>query len=682
MKNLIFLLFFSTFIYSEEISLEKIFKNKYTKPIPYNFSYSEKENSLYWLRKEGKEIFLEKFDLKSLKLEKIEVEEKFLPLEFYLFEGNFLILTKDGWHKTKDFKNFEKVLNYDEGVVSPKGNYIAYSKENNLYLYSLKFLKEEKITKDGKRENFYGKTDWVYCEELQLCDGFKFSKDERYLAFLSFNEEEVSTFPLINYRQLYPSIEHQFYPKAGTQNPKVSLWVYDIKKKNKKLLYEISQREYLSSYTFTPDSKYLIISTLQRNQKVLNFYKIDLKTKKIENILKEEDKFWINFYEEPYFISKDKFIYLSERENYSSPYLYNLEGKNLKKFLRKNQTEKIIYGDEEFLYFVSLSENPTEREVIKLSLIDGREEKILDKGGFKSAYQIENTPFILINYSKVYTPTICYLYNEKTKEIIEIFNSKTEDWENSEKPKVEFFKIDNLYCTLIKPHNFKEDKKYPVIVYVYGGPHSQVVLNRFGGSTFLFHSYLANKGFLVFSLDNRGSYGRGKDWEVSIYKELGKRELEDQLKGIEYLKKLSYVDGEKIGIWGWSYGGFMVLYSMTHSEVFKAGFAVAPVTDWKYYDTIYTERYLGLPEENSEGYFNSSPINFVNALKGKLYLVHGGLDDNVHFQNTSNFIDELIKENKKFQFMFYPGRDHSIRDENARIHLFSEIYDFFVKEFK
>lgn len=677
MKKIFIFISFISILFSEEIKIERIFKGEYTEKFPMNFRFIEKENSIYYLKKEEKN-YLYKFNLKEKKGEKIELE--FEPFSFEIFGEDFFILKEGGWYKTKNFKEFEEICKISGGKFSHFFNYYAYTKDFNLFLFDLNQKKEIKITEDGRKENFYGEVDWVYEEELDLKDGFKFSKDEKYLAFLEFNEEGVGNFPLINYDGAYPSINYQFYPKAGTKNPSIFLWIYDIERDKKEILYAIDSEKYLPFYEFTPNSKCLIIGVMTRDQKTLNFYKIDLKEREIKKILREEDKFWINIIQPPFFLNDKNFLWLSEREGYSLPFIYSIEGDLIKFFKRDEIVEKVVDFEEDFLYLVSIDSNPLMRKLVKISLKNEREEKIFKKEGFLSAYKIENSPYILIYYSRINIPHIIYLLNKNNSELIEIFNSKTEDFDKIKLPENQFLKINDLNAILLKPKDFNPSKKYPLIVYVYGGPHAQLVSDRFGGTTYLFHSLLVQEGFLVFYLDNRGSYGKGKKFESAIHREFGKNELSDQIKGIEYLKKLGFVDEKRIGIWGWSYGGFMVLYSMTHSDIFKAGFSVAPVVDWKYYDTIYTERYLGLEEENKEGYFNSSPINFVKDLKGKLFLVQGSLDDNVHFQNTISFIDQLIKENKKFHFMLYPNRDHSIRDENARTHLFEEIFNFFKKE--
>ncbi len=674
MKRLFIFLLFSSFIFSEKIEIEKIFKGEYLKPLPYNFKYKKEENSIYYLRKDEKTI-LEKFNLKEKKEEKIPLN--FEPLSFEIYKDNFYILNDSCWVKTRDFKDFEEIIKETEGSFSENFNYYAYSKNFNLYIYDLNQKKEIKISDDGKENNFYGTIDWVYGEELDLREGFKFSKDDKFISFLQFNEENVGKFPLINFKGKYPSVDFQSYPKAGTKNPSVSLWLYDIEKNKKEIIYSVNSENLISFYGFTPDSKKLIFSIMPREQKEIIFYLYDIKEKEIKKIFKEESKFWINLIQEPLFLNEKDFLWLSELENLSLPFVYSIDGKLIKKIKRNFIVEKIIDIDENFLYFVSISPDPLKREFIKYSLKDGVEEKIFKKDGFLRVQKIENSEFFLVNYSKVKTPHNYYLLNKKSGEIIEIFNSKKEEFERIELPEVEFLKIEDLYGVILKPKDFNPLKKYPLIVYVYGGPHAQVVSDAFGGTYFLFHSFLVQEGFLVFSIDNRGSYGRGKGFESAIYKEFGRNELEDQLKGIKYLKNLKFIDEERIGIWGWSYGGFMVLYALTHTDIFKTGFAVAPVTDWNFYDTIYTERYLGLPEENREGYFNSSPINFVKNLKGKLYIVHGTGDDNVHFQNSVKFINELIKENISFDLMVYPERNHSIRDEKARVHLFEEILKFF-----
>lgn len=674
MKKFFIFLFFSSLIFSEKIEIEKIFKGEYLKPLPYNFKYKKEENSIYYLRKDEK-IVLEKFNLKEKKRERIPLD--FEPLSFEIFKEDFYILKDSGWVRTRDFKDFEEIIKEIEGNFSENFNFYAYSKDFNLYIYDLNQKKEIKISDDGKENNFYGTVDWVYGEELDLREGFKFSGDEKFISFLQFNEENVGKFPLINFKGKYPSVDFQFYPKAGTKNPSVFLWLYDNEKNKKEIIYCVDSENLISFYGFTPDSKKLIFSIMPREQKEIIFYLYDIKEKEIKKIFREESKFWINLIQEPLFLNEKDFLWLSEAEGLSMPFIFSIDGKLVKKIKRNYIVEKIIDIDENFLYFVSISPDPLKREFIKYSLKDGVEEKIFKNEGFLRVQKIENSEFFLVNYSKVKTPYISYLLNKKNGEIIEIFNSQKEEFEKIELPEVEFLKIEDLYGVLLKPKDFSPSKKYPLIVYVYGGPHAQVVSDAFGGTNFLFHSLLVQEGFLVFSIDNRGSYGRGKEFESVIYKEFGKNELEDQLKGIKYLKNLKFIDEKRIGIWGWSYGGFMVLYALTHIDIFKAGFAVAPVTDWNFYDTIYTERYMGFPEENKEGYFNSSPINFVKNLKGKLYIVHGTGDDNVHFQNSVKFINELIKENISFDLMVYPERNHSIRDEKARIHLFEEILKFF-----
>lgn len=678
MKKILFCLIISPILFSENIEVEKIFENFYIKPLPYNFKYNKNDNSIYWLIKE-KDVFFESFSLRDKEIKRIELKEIGKIFSFEIIEDYFFFFTENGIFKTNDFKEFEKILDMSFGKFSKNGNFISYTKGYNLYIFSLKEKKEIKVTDDGEKSKFYGKVDWVYEEELNLKEGFKFSDDEKYLAFLCFDEGGVLNFPLINYESPIPSIEYIFYPKAGSKNPFVSLWIYDIEKNKKEFLYAFDSENYIVFYTFTPDSKSIIFATMPRSQKKLIFYDLNIKTKEIKKIYQEDSLTWVNFLGDPIFINKEEFLFLSEKEGFSKPYIISKNG-DIKKFKFEKILEKIVDFEERYFYFIEISPNPLKRKFKKFSILDGSEKDLFKKEGFLNAQKIENSPFVLIYYSSFNRPNILYLFNREDESIIEIFNSAKEEYYKLELADFEFIKIKDLYGILLKPKNFKKDKKYPLVLYVYGGPHAQVVSERFGGSTFLFHNYLVSKGFLVFSLDNRGSYGRGKNWEEHLHRQFGKVELEDQLKGIEYLKSLGFIDEERIGIWGWSYGGFMVLYAMTHTDIFKAGFSIAPVVDWKLYDTIYTERYLGLPEENEEGYFNSSPINFAKNLKGNLFLVHGTLDDNVHFQNTVNFINELIKEEKKFKLMIYPNRDHSIRDEKARIHLFREIYNFFEEE--
>jgi dipeptidyl-peptidase-4 len=331
------------------------------------------------------------------------------------------------------------------------------------------------------------------------------------------------------------------------------------------------------------------------------------------------------------------------------------------------------------VYFLSTEADRFGRNLVRLDFKDGRR-TLLTEGRYTHSVTLSPDASAYVDVSSALrAPPKAELVRMGRKAGFVLAEAATPELKRMRLPQIESLAIDGCDALLMKPADFDPAKRHPVLVYVYGGPGPQMTQNAWGRATFLFHALLAREGYLVLTLDNRGSAGRGQVWEAELLKRFGQKELEDQLKGVAWLRRQPWVDEGRIGLWGWSYGGFMTLYALTHSKEFKAGVAVAPVTDWHYYDSIYTERYLKLPRDNEQGYKDSSPVNFAKDLHGALFLAHGTGDDNVHLQNTVTFLDALVKENKPYQLHLYPGRDHSIRDDAARIHLFGAIYDFLIE---
>ncbi len=578
-------------------------------------------------------------------------------------KGEFLIFpSRDGlyFYDTSNGKWYSAKAKAP--ILSPDHTMVAYPSGGNLKLTVLRTGETRSLTRDGGEEVFYGKTDWVYCEELELCRGIWWSADSRKILFLKFDETKVKSYPILDFIPLYGKIYHEKYPKAGQENPKVSLGITDIF--GKKITWIPYEDEYIARAGWV-DSDRLYFITLNRHQNRLRLWIYSVSAGKKSLALEERWGTWLNVTSNFRFY-KDKLIWGSERSGHMHLYLYKLKGLKLKlirQITKGNWEVTSLYGtDGKRIYFQANLSFPPERRIYASSF-RGRIKELTHLPGTNSARFAPNFRYFLDFHSDLLVPTELYLF--RTGERARLID-KGEGVKKLGLRLPEIRRVDldgrEYYTLTIKPPDFSPDKQYPVIVYVYGGPHAQVVRRAWMGSFALFHQYLASKGFIVTSVDNRGSYGRGKKWEDWIYKNFGKHELEDQLLWVSYLKTQTFIDPNRIGIWGWSYGGYMTLMAMLKGDgVYKVGVAVAPVTDWKYYDSIYTERYMLTPKENPEGYKNSSPVNFADKLQGKLLIIHGTSDDNVHFQNTVAMVKALLDAKKKFSVMIYPRQSHGIR---------------------
>ncbi len=443
---------------------------------------------------------------------------------------------------------------------------------------------------------------------------------------------------------------------------------------------------YLPRVYWVPNGKQVAFIRLDRLQQNLDVLIGNIRNGSTAVILRESDPYWINIEDHVHFFQdSQRFLWGSGRDGYRHLYLYDLKGALINRVTGGQwivESLDKVDEDSETIYFTSTKEAVTERHVYRVSTDGSGLNRLTDSPGTHSAGFARSGEYFIDSHTDVLVPEQVILRNADG----EILRYITEDMqpylEKYSLKEPEFFTFQGsagltYHASLLKPPHFDPEEKYPVLIYVYGGPHAQVVKRSFGRKRELWHQMMANKGFIVFRMDNRGSHGRGHAWEQVVYGRLGKTELTDQLEGVSYLKSLPYVDSNRIGIWGWSYGGYMTLYALTHSDVFKAGASVAPVTDWRDYDTIYTERYMGLPQENAEGYRESSPVHRANQLSGNLLLVHGTGDDNVHFQNSVQMVDALIDAGIQFDFMIYPQQQHSISPTTDRIHLFRLLTRYF-----
>jgi len=578
----------------------------------------------------------------------------------------------------------------EEVQISPDGRFVSYVREYDLYALEVKSGEEIRLTTTGNDSLFNGKLDWVYQEELVgrgIFKGYWWSPDSRHIAYLQFDESPVPEYPLVDWMSVHPELELMHYPKAGDDNPMVRLGTLPIQSQPQTTWIDtVEEREgYLPRVYWLPGGRRIAHMWLDRFQQHLKFYITDIQSGETELVLEEKDSTWINIEDQVHFFrSGDQFLWGSERNGYRHLYLYNTDGTSVRQLTDGQWVVDDLVGideEREYVYFTGTRTAVLERQLYRVRTDGGDIIRVSRRTGTHDPALSESGKYYYDEYSDEITPEKISLHaadGELVRYIEE--NERTSlDKYNLQIPEFFTFSDDSghrFHASLLKPANFDSTRKYPVLIYVYGGPHVQVVRREFGGKRHLWHQMLAQRGYLVFSMDGRGSYGRGHHWEEEIYRQMGKLELRDQLKGVEYLKSLPYVDSGRIGIWGWSYGGYMTLYALTHSKEFVMGISVAPVTDWDFYDTIYTERYMSLPDLNPAGYRKSAPVNFAGDLSGELLLVHGTGDDNVHMQNTIQMTDALIDAGKDFDLMLYPQQQHGISPTNDRIHLYEKMTEF------
>ncbi|MHB8519614.1 MAG: S9 family peptidase [Limisphaerales bacterium] len=579
-----------------------------------------------------------------------------------------------------------------EPTFSPAGDHLAFVKGNNLYDLHLKTGLLEKLTADSNDLVLNGRLDWVYEEELanrRSGRAFEWAPDGTKLAFLRLDDSRIPEYPILDYGPVHPGVSHQRYPLAGDPNPAVSVHVVTVgasETKSWTVSLDPSVEYVLPWFAWTPDSKEVSFATLNRGQNELALHLWDLGSAKDRVLFVEKDRHWINddFLDPPHFLKDGRrFLWRSERDGWFHLYLFDHDGKLLRQLTRGPWgVEEPVTLDETngWVHFAATQENPRERRLYRVKLDGTHLEQLSHEPGAHSAELSPDGRYLLEHFSTIDQPPVTRLLRADGA-VVKMVDAPTNHLNDYVLARTEFVEVKaadgaRLFARLVKPADFDPRKKYPVIVRVYGGPGVQIVRNAWGVTSLQDH-LLAQRGYLIWSLDNRGSTGRGHEWETAIFKRLGQRELADQLAGTDYLKSLPCVDAARIGIWGWSYGGYLTLYALTHApEVFKCGIAGAPVTDWHLYDSIYTERYLRTPQENARGYEDSSPVNAAGKLRAKLLIIHGTADDNVHPQNTMNFIDALIKAGRPYELHLQPGERHGFGAETARRFLDERVVDF------
>ncbi len=576
----------------------------------------------------------------------------------------------------------------EDPKFSPDSHWISFSRNANLFVVNISSGAVTALTTGGSEELLKGKLDWVYPEELDTRTAYWWSPDSTKIAYYEMDERPVTRYPIMDMSSPTGGTEYTRYPQAGEANPIVRVGVVRISGGETKWLDTGKDTDvYLARVNWLPDSRRVAIQRLHRAQDQLDLLFADADTGASKTILTESDKYWINISDDLYFFSDNKrFLWSSERTGYRHFYLYDTDGKELAQLSSGEWAISDLGGfgpgsanhpavDEAsgYIYFTTNKDNVRETQLYRVSLSDKSLTRITKDAGSHSAKIAPDASAFIDTYSTAATPSRQDLYRMDGTKVAVVNEGKVPELAEYKLSPLEFVEVTaddgtKLNASIIKPLNFDPAKKYPVLINVYGGPHVQLVRNTWGGLRYLLDQVYAAKGYILFTLDNRGSWGRGHAFETLVYHHMGKIELQDQLAGVKYLKSLGYVDPARIGITGGSYGGYMTLEALFNApEVFKLGVSDAPVTDWKLYDTIYTERYMGRPQDNADGYKDSSPVNQAEYLKAKLMLVHGTGDDNVHFANSVELLNAMIDGGHyPDQFMAFPGRGHGISDPAAR----------------
>jgi len=581
-----------------------------------------------------------------------------------------------------------------EPTFSPDGTKIAYAKANDLYIYDIASRNTTRVTNDGmKNAVINGITDWVYEEEFAFVRAFDWSKDSKKLAYIRFDESDVPQFSMDMYKKdLYPTSETFKYPKAGEKNALVSLHIYNL---NGNISQPINLGNYSDFYIarmkWTNDSNLVSVQVLNRHQDNLDLIFVDATTANAKVVLNEKDKAYVDVTDNLTFLKDNSFIWTSEKDGYNHIYLYDKNGKLKNQVTKGNWEVTSYYGFDEktkTVFYQSVEKGSILRDVYKISLDGKKKVKLSSQVGTNAATFSPDFTYFINTYSSVTTPPTYTLNSSKDgKQAQEIVNNATlvDKIKKYDLPTKEFFELTTekghkLNAWMIKPKDFDATKKYPVFMYQYSGPGSQEVANNWLDTNDMWFMMLSQQGYIIACVDGRGTGFKGAAFKKCTQKELGKFEVEDQIDAAKVIGNYAYVDKSRIGIFGWSYGGFMSSNCLFKgADVFKMAIAVAPVTNWRFYDSIYTERYMTTPQENASGYDDNSPINHVSKLKGNFLLIHGTADDNVHVQNSMQMIEALVQANKQFDWAIYPDKNHGIYGGKTRIQLFNKMTNY-IKE--
>ena len=698
------------FSQKKNITLDDLWKNYSFFPKNYN-SLNSMNNGEHYVSLENSELGQElnvykykdgekvrtlfksdEFDLKRITNYSFSNDEKKLLFETQS-EKIYRYSSRSIYYVYNIFTNKLKKISDDKlmfATFSPAGNKIAYVLDNNIYIHEINSGRTKQVTFDGQKNQIInGASDWVYEEEFGLVRSFEWAPDGEHIAYYKFDETNVKEFSMDLFKgRLYPTQEVFKYPKAGEENSVVRIYFYNLKKDKSTYIYTEKDYEYIPRIKWTKNSNLLALYGMNRHQNELDFVLADATSNTNKVLFTEKDNYYIDIHDNLTFLPDDNFIWTSEKDGFNHIYIKGLDGSEQQ--ITKGDWEVTSFdgvdSDKMELYYRSTEEGSINRTLYAHNLFTGKKRKLSTQIGDNSIKFSDNFKYYLNSYSNANTAPYYTLHksNGEQLKILEDnaeFNAKMKEFNLSKK---EIFSIKTeeaeLNAWMIKPPNFDSNKKYPLFMFLYGGPGSQQVKNSFGWTNYYWYQMLAQNGYIVACVDNRGTGGKGSEFKKMTYKELGKYELIDQINAAKYFGNLDYIDSKRIGIQGWSYGGYMSSLAITKgADIFSLAIAVAPVTNWRYYDNIYTERYMQTPQENANGYDENSPINHVDKLKGDYLLIHGSADDNVHVQNSMEMISALVKANKKFDLFIYPDKNHGIYGGNTRLHLYQKMTDFILK---
>jgi len=600
----------------------------------------------------------------------------------------------DYWIFDSELQKLQRVSDQkiQEPLLSPDATKVAYVYQRNLYVKDLKRDQTNQLTFDSSYQYLNGITDWVYEEEFGFVRGFDWSPDSKKLVYMRFDESKVPIFSM----DIYGSELYQFpymfrYPKAGEKNSTIDLYIVDTETKLKKKIHFGDENPYyIPRIKFAGGPNSLIIQTLNRHQNHLKLWQWDTAAESLKLLLEEQNETYVSIHDNLKFLDDRSFLWTSERDGYNHIYHYDQNGNLIRQLTNGAWEVTAVYvlnPKSKELYYQSVEGGSTERQVYSINL-NGKGKRVIQGAkGTNGASFSSNGSYYIHSFSNELTPPRYAIYQTKKNS----FLSPILDNKNLLEKIDEFGFSDREFSTLsingeelntwiIKPKDFDPSKKYPLLMFQYSGPGSQQVSNRWGDQRLLWHKSLANEGYIIACVDGRGTGFKGADFKKSTYLNLVKYETIDQIAAAKHFGSLPFIDENRIGIWGWSFGGHMATHCLLKgNDTFSMAIAVAPVTNWRFYDTIYTERFMRTPQENPEGYDLNSPLNFADQLRGKFLIIHGSADDNVHVQNTMRMVEALIQEDKQFEWMIYPDKNHGIFGGNTRKHLYTKMTQFIYK---
>ena len=702
---------FSTNIFAQDklFTVEDVTINAYPKflvqnlrqlnwlPSSDNFTYvdgqGEKSAILkYGINSTSADTFLTLAELNSF-LKKFQIEEiKNFPQINWNNGTSFSFWAKNDWLSFDiKFKKLTKNVTVEDDVenktVSPNSKFVAFTKNNNLFV-TLNDGEKIQITNDVDTNIVNGQA--VHRNEFGIEEGIFWSPNSEYIAFYRMDQTMVTDYPLVDISTTPARLKNIKYPMAGQTSHHVTIGIYNIKSGETTWLKTGEPLDqYYTCLTWSPDNKYFFVAHLNRDQNHLQLKKYDSKSGEVVKILFEEKN---DKYVEPLnpltFLpnSNDKFLWFSQRDGFNHLYLYDTEGNLIRQVTQGKWIVTSLDGFDKTgknIFVTSTKDSPLERHVYKISLDNGKMQKLTKELGKHNVLTNSNNDFYIDSYNSTSVPRVINLIDEKGKTVKNLLTASNpfSDYKIG-KTKIFSHKNDEgieLYSRIITPPDFDSTKKYPVIVYVYGGPHDQEITNSFGyGRYFMWFYLMAQKGYVIFTLDNRGSSNRGLEFEQATFRHLGTVEIKDQMTGVDYLKSLPYIDGSRIGVYGWSYGGFMTTALMLRTDnAFKVGACGGAVIDWNYYEVMYTERYMDTPQTNPDGYKEACLLNYVQNLNGKLLLVHGTSDPTVVWQNTLAFAKKAADLNKPLDYFPYIGHGHGVSGKDV-LHLYTKITNYFL----